>query len=104
MTLEHFQNQVVSALKGIEKVMRDNWGVRQEPVEPEKSDPVEEPPVGKEPKFTLAHICVRTGKTKLVPYPTVYCSMCCLGSSPSIDLFIEEDSFEQLENLLKKLS
>jgi hypothetical protein len=103
MTLEHFQNQIVSALKGIEKVLRDNWGVRQELIEPEKSDPVEVP-VGKEPKFTLAHICVRPDKTKLVPYPTVYCNICGNDPKQSIDLFIEEDSFEQLENLLKKLS
>ena len=93
MTPDHFQQQVVSTLKGIEKVLKElsvNLGLRQEPETP--------------PKYTKAHICIRPGKTKLMSYPTTFCSMCHPGQSQqSIDLIIEEGHFKHLEDLLKKL-
>lgn len=111
MTPEHFQSQVVSALKGIERILKEtsvNLGLRQGPVVEEPDSAPSKPPALQCPqdtkafKFTLAHVCVRVGKTKLMPYPTVYCSMCG-NPKQSIDLFIEEGYFKQLEDLLKKL-
>jgi hypothetical protein len=104
MTPEHFQSQVISALKGIEKTLKEtsvNLGLRQGPVKKEP-DPVEVVPERSPDKFTLAHVCIRTDKTKLMPYPAVFCSMCG-DPKQSIDLFIEEGHFKQLEDLLKRL-
>lgn len=99
MTPDHFQQQVVSALKGIEKTLRNNLDVPKKPVE-EPENPIEEHP--ERHKYTLAHICIRVGKTNLMPYPAFLCSMCG-DPKQSIDLFIEDGHFKQLEDLLKKL-
>jgi len=101
MTEQHFQSQVVSALKGIEKVLKDNWGVRQE--EPKILDTIDVPLSNERPpdKFILAHICVRSNKIALITYPRGLCSMC--QPRDSIDLFIGENEFRQLEELLKKI-
>lgn len=112
MTDQHFQREVISALKGIERILKEstaNLGLRQ----PEMPFPdkghwdeavvgVNTPEVSKTPRFNLAHICVRAADNrKLMPYPRSLCSMC--QARDSIDIFIEENNYAQLEVLLKSL-
>jgi hypothetical protein len=107
MTPEHFQSQVVSALKGIEKSLKEttvNLGLRQGPVNdvtpvvgPEK--PLEIPSE-MDYRFTLSHVCLRSDTVKLMPYPRALCSM-CKDPKESIDLFVDEKSFESFANFLK---
>lgn len=122
MNDQQFQQQVSTALKSIDRTLKEALIAlkpRQEQavVEPATpAEPVDMPePAKVEYKsaqtqvceqsggrdFKQAHICIRGSKLKLMPYAEFLCSMC--HGSNSIDIFIENERFTQLEELLKHL-
>lgn len=128
MTDQQFQHQVATTLKSIDRTLKEALIAlkpRQEqavadsvtPAEPEDTPEPATMPVQAKVEykstqaqiceqaggrdFKQAHICMRGSKLKLVPFAEFLCSM-CHGSS-SIDIFIENERFTQLEELLKYL-